>query len=481
MSTPSLPESHPNRHNHGGGMVFVLLAVAATLAVGAWLWACWCVFPTSAWNDLRLAPSLALLRGVTFYPPADSGAVTTWIYGPLPVLLWSPAALAGSPAGALLAAGIINLVPTLAAIAATAAFWPGQANGPQRFAAGLLAIAIWPFASFQFLQADNPAIAFALFANLLLATGTRPSHLWGAAVLTAAAVACKQTSLGIVVGQLAWLGVARGGRAALGHLGRGAAVGALLAAGAIVWFGWEGMWFNMLTVPGGLPWVPEVAVRVRETMPELLVHLALPAVVLVAARRRIFNRTSPLLLPSLTWCATLPLGLAAFLNFGGTLNSFQGFPLWLTAALVGAMEAGHGRAGTARRLAAGAAVAALFLAGWRCARLPVFPTAPATVHYQQADLLVREFPGRIWFPWHPLIAAYREDRFRHTEDGMYMRYLAGHPLTRGHTDAALPERMQVIALPRFGNHWGIALDLRPAGAQTQEFGYWTLHSWPVPP
>jgi hypothetical protein len=112
-----------------------------------------------------LAPALALLRGVNFYPPQDAGAVTTWMYGPLPAILWAPAVLASTAAGAVLAAGTINLVFNLIAIGATVALWPAELTRAQRLTAGLLAIVIWPFASFQYLQADNVAIALGLLAT----------------------------------------------------------------------------------------------------------------------------------------------------------------------------------------------------------------------------------------------------------------------------------------------------------------------------
>ena len=83
-------------------------------------------------------------------------------------------------------------------------------------------------------------------------------------------------------------------------------------------------------------------------------------------------------------------------------------------------------------------------------------------------------------PIYPLITAYSEGKFYHAEDGLYMRFLADRALTPAHTFAGLPPKLQVIALPRGGTHWGVALALRPANAQTQDFAFWTLHSWPEP-
>jgi hypothetical protein len=472
----SEPASTAARHRVLDPVLLVLAAAAA----GTWLWVCWCLFPISVWNDVRLAPSLALLRGVSFYPPQDTGAVTTWMYGPLPAILWAPAALASTAKGAVLAAGTLNLAFNLIAIGATAAFWPARLSRTQRCVAGLLAIVIWPFASFQYLQADNVAIALGLLANLLLVRGTRPLHHWLAALLAVAPIFCKQTSVGIAAAQFVWLGVTQGWPAARRHGLRGIVAGLALAAVTVAPLDWRGVWFNMVTVPGHLPWAPNPVGRAVDMTPELLVQIGIPVVLMLGAWRRVFARDSHLLLPSLVWICTLPPNVAAFFKFGGTLNSLQGFSLWLPAALLWIGDAAAARPALARRVVVFGAAATVGLAGLRFHRLTAFPMAPATRHYDQAAQLAREFPGQIWFPWNPLITAYSEGKFYHAEDGLYMRFLADRALTPAHTFAGLPPKLQVIALPRGGTHWGVALALRPANAQTQDFAYWTLHSWPEP-
>jgi hypothetical protein len=457
--------------------VLLALAAAATLT---WLWVCWCLFPISVWNDVRLAPSLALLRGVSFYPPQDAGSVTTWMYGPLPAILWAPAALASTAKGAVLAAGTLNVLFNLAAIGATVALWPSSLTRAQRLAAGLLATVIWPFASFQYLQADNVAIALGLIASLVLVRATRPAHHWFAALLAVAPIACKQTSVGIAAAQILWLAVTQGRAATRRHVLRCAVAGLALAAVVAGPLDWRGIWFNMVTVPGNLPWAPNPVGRAVDMTPELLVQIGVPVALMLLGWRRIFTRDSRLLLPSLVWLCTLPPNVAAFFKFGGTLNSLQGFSLWLPAALLWLGDAAQARPALARRVVALGAIATMVIAGVRFQRLTAFPTAPATRHYDQAAQLAKEFPGQIWFPWNPLVTAYSEGKFYHAEDGLYMRYLAGRALTPGHTFAGLPPKLQVIALPRGGTHWGVALALRPANAQTQDFAYWTLHSWPEP-
>jgi hypothetical protein len=105
------------------------------------------------------------------------------------------------------------------------------------------------------------------------------------------------------------------------------------------------------------------------------------------------------------------------------------------------------------------------------------PWRPLTEHYRQAEILARSFPDQIWFPWNPLVTLYGENCLYHAEDGLYVRFLAGHALTLAHARAHLPRQMSVIALPRGSSDWGIALHFLPPNARREEFGLWTLYTW----
>ena len=463
--------------------LFTASLALAAVAIAVWLWVCWCLFPVSVWNDVRLAPSLALARGVSFYPGERTGAVTTWIYGPLPVLAWWPAAWADSAAHALEIAGGINILSTVAAILAVCAWWPAPSGANlgwrERALAAALAIAIWPFATFQYLQADNVAIALGLMANLTLVRMPTRAGRWGGALLAVAGLACKQTSIGIAAAQIVWLGVTAGPREAGRHIGRCTVWGLLLVGWMAASFDWAGLKMNLFTVPLHLPWAPNPWGRILDMAPELTVHLVLPALILVLGRRRIWTRGSELLLPSLAWLLALPTSIAAFMKFGGTLNSLQSLPYWLPPALVAGVAVLRPRRHAAGVLVA-AALAAAAICGWRSSRERHFPVRPLTEHYRQAAQLARSLPGQIWFPWEPLVTIYSENRFYHVEDGLYMRFLSGHALTLAHARQYLPAHMAVIALRRRGSDWGLALQLAPADARVVDFGLWTLHTWPPP-
>jgi hypothetical protein len=459
---------------------WLILAIGA---VGFWLWVCWCLFPLSVWNDVRLAPSLAWARGVSFYPGESSGAVTTWIYGPLPVLACWPAAWAHSAAQALEIAGAINILSTVAAIVAVCAWWPAPAGitlaRRERALAAALALAIWPYAAFQYLQADNLAIALGLVGNLVLVRKPTRAGRWAAAGLAVAGLACKQTSVGIAAAQIVWLAMTIGPREAGRHTVRCAACGLLLVGWIFAAFDWDGLRTNLFTVPMHLPWAPYPLGRILDMAPQLTIHLVLPALILFFGRKKIWARDSVLLLPSLAWLLALPSSAAAFMKFGGTLNSLQSFTYWLPPALL----AGLAVVRTHRRAAgllATAAFAAAAICGVRCARVDHLPLRPLTEHYREAAQLANVMRGEIWFPWNPLVTIYSENRFYHVEDGLCMRFLAGHALTLDHARQHLPANMCVIALPRGGTDWGIALRLAPPNAQVDPFGLWTLHSWPPP-
>ena len=105
------------------GSACLLLLAGGTVVV--WLWVCWCRFPASAWNDIRLAPAFMLRFGPTPYPSLAEGPVTTWIYGPVPLLLNLPATLAPTAALALLIAGAINIALAVGPAALVLAVGPG--------------------------------------------------------------------------------------------------------------------------------------------------------------------------------------------------------------------------------------------------------------------------------------------------------------------------------------------------------------------
>jgi len=455
------------------------ITVSAVLGAAAvWLWVCWCLFPIRGWNDVRLAPVFGLKLGLPLYPGA-TGPASTWMYGPLPLLLLWPATWASDALHALLVAGGINLGISLGAIGLVCALWPAAGTGAvNRLLAFALCVVILPASMWQYLQADNDAVALGLLANLVLVLSPRSAGRWGAALLATAGLLCKQTSVGVPLAQLIWLAATEGRMSARDHALR------LLASGAA----WamlflllsrepRAIWFNLVLTPGALPWISEPWGRLWDMSPWLAVDIGVPIAAWLWLQRTASRRA--LALPMLAWlCAWLP-GFPALLKIGGTINNLQSFTLWLPPALVIVLAAVEQRAGF-RPVRLAAAGFAILLCTWRIALLPVPPWRPPGQLYREAGELARARPGRIWFPWHPLVTVFSEQRLYSVEDGLYVRFLSGRPLTLADARAHLPPGMSAIALPRTSTNFGVALSLRPPEATRNDIGLWTVYSWPAP-
>ncbi|MDD2762938.1 MAG: hypothetical protein PHE83_03065 [Opitutaceae bacterium] len=461
--------------------LFRALWLAAVLVVTIWLWMCWCLFPGRGWNDVRLAPTLGLSLGVPLYP-GHSGPVSTWMYGPLPVLLLWPATWARDAGSALMIAGAINLMFSLGAIIVVCAFWqvsePPQPSPATRATVALLVLAIWPGAAWQYLQADNTAVALGLLANLTLVRSRSSVGYWGAAFLATAGLFCKQTSFGVPVAQMIWLGCTRGWPEARDHVLRLLAGGAVWAALFLGRQDAPAAWFNLVVTPNSLPWTDQLGRRLWDLSPFIAIHLGVPIVTWLWLRPHRLGRD--LWLPMVTWACALPTGLAAVLKIGGTLNSLQSFPLWLPPALVVVGTFAEGRKGVRWFLSTLVGVTALLCLS-RILLLPSLVWRPELRLYREAEYLAKVLPGQVWFPWHPLVTVFSEHRLYNVEDGLYVRFVSGRPLTYDEARRDLPPRMSVIALPRSATDWGVALSLAPPGTQRREFGLWNLYTWPPEP
>lgn len=450
-----------------------LLAAAALLAL--WLWTRFCRFPSIPWNDMRLAPTIALAQGWPIYPLAESGTINTWMYGPLPVLLFWPASWASSAADALMIAAGMNAALTLVPLALVCFLWPVGGNGPHvrlgRFAALLGSFALWPELHYSVLFSDNLAVACGLIGNLILVRSRAPVALWAAAAIGTAAVACKQIALGIPLAQVVWLGVTAGRTEALRHAVRCVVAGGAIGGAAIAVFGWAGLWFTLVRIPGSFGWAPDLAQRLGMVWSALAIQVAVPAIVMLLLRRRF---TAPALrLAAITWLCTLPLGLAGLLKLGGWTNSIHSFVLWLPPVLATLLAAPPAE----RHRWPALLGAGLLAAGIACGRLwhePRLDLRPRIDDYRQAERIAAQYRGAVWFPVHPLVTLYSDRRYYHDEDGMYVRIKAGKTPSPAHAASQLPPAMRMMAFRNDWSDWGIARRMLPAQAGELTVGNWTL-------
>lgn len=454
----------------------LLLAVAAA-AVGAWIWTCLCRYPAQEWNEMRLAPSFLWHAGLSPYPGPADGPVTTWVYGPLPILLQLPAVLARNIVGAMTIASVVNLLVTVLPLA-----WAVIAAAPRPVRpsvvgwALLASLAAWPAANLIFCQADNAAIGFGLIAGALLAGVAAPgsARLWLAAGAATLALWSKQTELGPVLGQLVYLGLRFGWRQAAAQAGRCAAAGGLLGLVFCQCFGTEGLVYNMFALPGAFPWasldqkVEDPGYRLH-VLAYFAVYMIGPVFLLIRQRTFTLDRRRMSFLPALVFLFSLPFNLAGFLTVGGSVNSWHAAVYLLPV--------------TTLWLAERPQFAAIFLSIALCFQAVVegpLLWRPATARLQQGQAIAAQLPGQVYFPWNPLMTFFADQRIDHTEDGLLTRMAAGRPMSPQAMYAHLPPRWSVVATSR------TELDdyLRrfvPIRAQRSTLGAWTLYSWAPSP
>ncbi len=456
----------------------ILLTLAVTVVVFR-LWTSFCFFPLPDWNTLRLTPTFMIRFGAEAYPGLNDGALTTWIYGPVPLLLNLPATLATGIVPAMLIAATINLL--VAIVPVTLAVWtlslgPVVGARSEKVWAILLVLALWPNSSLHYIQADNVALAFGLVSQVLLVRARAAARFgWGLAALSAAlAVWSKQTSVALIVAQIAWLALSTSGRAALryGVLCAGAGLG--LGAGFVGWFGFDALWLNLVEIPGRIPSAPDFIERTQQLWMQIAGYVVLPAIAVIVFRRTIWRRNSVWLLPALTWLCLLPLGVVSIYKWGGASNSLNGVLYLLPIAALQAVRAlGALRASVAR---AGVAALVIIIVSQQLRFAPLLPVRPMTVHLEEAALLAERMPGQVWFPWHPLVTFLSEGRFDHSEDGLHTRKIAGAGRSPIEVGRHLPPQWTTTAVLGWREE-GEFRKLQPASAQLAHFGRWTLFTW----
>lgn len=461
-----------------------LALCAATAGALACLWTAWCLFPCLAWNELRLAPAFALRQGINPYPPLGGGPVTTWIYGPVGILVDLPATCAASPEGALHLASLITI---LAVLAPLAVIFFGSAELRARGAwapwlALCLGVLLQSERNFMFQVADQSSIALGLLSGWCLARHPEPqtSSIVGAAALCALAIFTKQLEVFLVPAHLVFL-LMGGHRVAavryLAWLALFSLVALVICAPA---FGLANLWLNVVVIPGRLPWADFVA-RLAARPWILTAQVALPSLGLALLWRirrwpdgspasgRFFHWTV------LAYFAMLPVGLAAFFKIGGDANSLHSWNYLLPGCLLAWLATDRGATIPAARLL-GVTTLALVVHGMEFAALPI---RPLTRHFEEAAQLNSAFPHAIWFPQNPIITFYADGNFWHVEDGVRTRNYAGFAPRQADFRRYLPANLQAIAYPTGEDLW-LSMALLPEFSQKTVLPHWTLLTRPPP-
>jgi hypothetical protein len=454
------------------GRIQMALTIILVIALGAWLWVCIDSYLQSYWNEVRLTPTFMWWHGANPYPGPGESPLTTWIYGPVTLLFFSPAVAASNTIGALFIAALGNLCIAIIPLCALICSAAKHDAVPVKIWALMLSVAAWPACNLIYGVADNMAIALGLLSLALLSehqTATSSKRtLWLLAFAGSLALWSKPTELGPVFGQLLWLALRHGKTTAIRQTLRLAVAGGICGILFIAVFGAEGFLYNVFVVPSR---IPGANLWEKVISPIYIYHIAfyvlLPFGLIVPFCRKWLFNPHPAQAAGWFFLLSLPFNIAGFATIGGNINSLHG-GIYLLPWL--ALTAARSKPWLPATMVALALIIQIQPFIGKLTELGSARQSLAT-----AEKLAAIAPGQIYFPWNPLITFYSEQHFYHAEDGLLTRSLTGENISREMLFSGLPESFNFIAYQ--GRTRPSYFDGRlPAAHTYYDFNGWTLVS-----
>jgi hypothetical protein len=432
------------------------------------------------YSENRLVPAVALTYGYPPYYPAERGPINGWLYGPIPVLAYLPAALVSDPPMMVLTGCCLSLLFYYVPIMGILAY--EVRRGRLTAVMALLLFTVFALLSNRLISlryvstsvhADAPALAFgALALGLVGRIRSDRLGLEGVGAILAAICAClsKQTQLPLLIMPALWV-TARGGiLPGLKSLGITAALAiAILGLVALV-FGPREFFFNSWTVPGhhGLKY-PTISENVNVVIWSLRTHIQRPLVAIFlctmgsllflrwgGADGLIALRAEPVWLSFLIGgCLEIPMGILGYIKRGGDFNGEACFFYPLAIAMILIL----GRCAMSdRRLSVLLILLTLYL-GISDTRLIVRNLGQQASGGGQAlsskwiaeerTVLryLQEHPGEAYFPYNILDHLAVEKRLYHFEAGVDFQELPGYPPSPQQLRTFIPARTRIIGYP----------------------------------
>ncbi len=419
--------------------------------------------PYRTWSTVRFAWGAGLRHGYDLYYGPNEGPVLASVYGPVGPLTRLPALLVGEITGTILVAGVINglmaVLPVLALMrwrGAHARHDPSAVRASFAFASLALLSIPATMEIVGHLHVDAQAVGFGLLACGVLSGRESPgwARLTVAATLSVLAVWSKQIEGPVVIAQVVYVWAAFGRTILIRFVVCLAVIGLAISL-AFGWiFGFQELWFNLITIPGSHPVAATGGILL-----EILLW-ALPFIVIIVAvqfarppgSRRWLQQDW--VLPALAALFLLPLNVMARAKVGGWVNSYHCLYYIVVAAALAVRAApealGKDRA---RGFSTGLLVLLLAItplqqlrhgAGRGFRYLPQISSNPE----RQLSEFARSHPGEVYLPWNPLASLDATGELHHFAHALYDRALAGFPVSDEHFRAHLPEHMRWIVFPR---------------------------------
>jgi hypothetical protein len=430
--------------------------------------------PSFVWNEVRLARSVALLRGFSLYLDQDAiGPVIGTLHTPVSHCIYLTVAGLRNPTNLLLAGSLVSLL--LMFVPLGWVLWRASLGGRDRLFRGAATFLFCGFLIMQtpgtfhiasMIHIDSAAVAFATLACGVFCNPRKPitaGQAWLAGVTCVLAVGSKQTLAPIVLAIALFIGVSAGARL-LAHFGAAVLVGgAALFAAILAFVPAHAFLFNTITLAAHRPlndgYIELLVKAFREgkqdALPALFPIVVLAGLQWTAAERRAtmrdFFRANRWVAFAVAAAALIPVTIKAIVTVGADVNH-AGLVLYLLFVAAG-LEIEQCLAGPEHLCLRGVA--------WMCAVLGIVVgiapgtllSLPARVRDVRRNAPETAFryelrhPGHAYFPCSPMATLLSAGKAYHVDYSIYDREIAGYPPTARQFEAGLPPGFTVVAIP----------------------------------
>ncbi|MDA0989194.1 MAG: hypothetical protein O3A51_00400 [Verrucomicrobia bacterium] len=421
----------------------------------------------SDWDAARLAISVAVTRGHDVYSTLDTGSVQTAMYPPGWILAYLPTACGQTPTTVMLVGYVLAQCYTVLPVLILCLML-----GNWRHSAWV-GLAIFMYLSLQSLamqfactlpHADAPALGFALMAALSLYGALRHERLRALWVICTALFAClsvasKQTMVALPVVLLLWSSICADGKFTRRLLISLCVIGGASLGLALIWFPLDGMFFNLVTMPGRHPWKGHAPFNLLLVAQELGNLILVPTILVIlgagwmrhlrSAMESIKHELWPLLV--LVAVGFVPFSLLGRVKVGGADSALAPTVYFMCAALVAIILACLSRlesdaVGIRSRTTARATLLGIifaFASMWMLQTLQEirYGIRPIRANLAQEayDYLVANPSAKAYFPAYPLAHLLAEDNLYHFALAIADREQeAGFPISEAQRAAHFP-------------------------------------------
>lgn len=432
-------------------------------------------------NNVRLARTFALFKGIKLYPGVNAaGPIVGTLHTPVSHILFWPAIFAPTPASAICIASTIAFGLAFGPILWL--HWPRTRTHPRNLffsSYALITCACILFrddtsggmrASVFHVHTDAAAICFAtMAAGVIYLAKSNPG--WGRLLLSSVfavlSLGSKQTMAPVLLALCLYLLIAEGWRTALRYAVCLFASGLVFCSLLVCLFRpAQDVLFNIVTLAAHRPYKDPLTIAFRQVFSDATMQ-GLPVVFCLLffllywffyerdpdnGWQRLFSVERWIVFP-LIGIFLAPVCIKAQLTVGADLNHIGMACFFLTLGTTLALcrfmkdEASQARAAAAKLLAS--VLIAVSLPGV----IGTVSDSAFTKMAQKPDVTVAyeyavKYPGKAYFPRSPLAEFYAQHRFYHYDGALIDRELAGYGISPAQLADGVPSDAALIAVPK---------------------------------